>query len=340
MQPASPNQRSHAGLGSASVTLASTAIPDIAVGVVCSAPNGSNSANALEILLGKGYGTFATAAASNGFSNTNVLALAMGDFNNDGIPDLIASTATSTTVPGSNLNYTYGLSFVAGKADGTFAASVSLRFSCNNSHIVTGDFNNDGNQDFAADCYNSNSVSTAVQVLLGNGSGRFSIAGHDVAAGTAQFASALLSGDVNNDGLPDLVVGGYSGSHTVTVLLGKGNSTFTVGSRYPISNGFATALGDVNDDGKADLVSLASMKGTPASSLSTQLGNGDGTFAAAVITAVPVSAGSLGTTLLTADFDGDCRSDAAIGTYNTVRLLHGTITGAFEGLASLTLPCH
>ena len=353
------------GSGSAGVTLASTAltntaqpftgdngacavvtgdfngdgIPDIAVGVGCRAPNGSNSANALEILLGKGDGTFATAAASTGFSNTNVLTLATGDFNNDGIPDLVASTATSTSAPGSNLNYTYGLSFVAGKGDGTFAAPVSLRFTCNNSHIVTGDFNNDGNLDFAADCYNSSSASTAVQVFLGIGNGRFSGTGLDVAAGTARFASALVSGDVNNDGLPDLIVGGYSGSYTVTVLLGKGDSTFTIASSYPILNGFATALGDVNGDGKADLVSLASVAGTPASTLlSTQLGNGDGTFATAVTTPVQVSAGSLGSTLLTADFDGDHRSDAAIVTYNTVRLLHGTTTGAFSGLASFPLP--
>lgn len=90
-------------------------IPDIAVGVGCSAPNGSNSASALEILLGKGDGTFAAAAASTGFANTNVLTLAAGDFNNDGMVDLIAATATSTTSPGSNLNYSYGLSFVLGK---------------------------------------------------------------------------------------------------------------------------------------------------------------------------------------------------------------------------------
>src|ERR1700738_2329328 len=85
-----------------------------------------------------------------------------------------------------------------------------------------------------------------------------------------------ISADLNGDGKPDLVF--LDG----TVLLGKGDGTFTVGKPWQIS-GTSTAsqfaIADFNGDGKPDLLIAG-----PLNAFSVLLGNGDGTFQTPVTT--------------------------------------------------------
>ena len=91
---------------------------------------------------------------------------------------------------------------------------------------------------------------------------------------------SVAVGDFNRDGKPDLATANHD-SNNVSILLGNGSGTFAaavnpiaVGTNGPAS----VAVGDFNRDGKPDLA----MANSVSNNVSILLGNGNGTFAAAV----------------------------------------------------------
>src|SRR5438552_2602016 len=86
------------------------------------------------------------------------------------------------------------------------------------------------------------------------------------------FAARFLSFD--GDGIPDLVVGGGGG---ISLMPGHANGTFgpSHGLILPGAPN-SVALGDLNRDGKLDIVTADFNSGN----VSVLLGNGDGTFSA------------------------------------------------------------
>jgi hypothetical protein len=108
-----------------------------------------------------------------------------------------------------------------------------------------------------------------------------------------------VTADFNGDGKPDLIFADG------TVLLGKGDGTFTVGTPLGLSglnSNTPIATADFNGDGKPDLV----VASTSLNIFSVLLGNGDGTFQAPINTTVP----SPGGWLLVGDLNGDGKVDA------------------------------
>ena len=106
----------------------------------------------------------------------------------------------------------------------------------------------------------------------------------------------VLTGDVNNDGKPDLVIL-TSGPATAYVLLGNGDGSFGVTTSYPIGS-FPTqpALADLRGDGDLDLI-------VPTlGSVNVLLGNGDGTFQPLVSYSISAE-GANGLTV--GDFNGE-----------------------------------
>src|SRR5436853_7794815 len=86
------------------------------------------------------------------------MTVAVGDFNCDGVPDLVVADEGSNNI-----------AVLLGNGDGTFRAAQFFPVGINPVWVVVGDFNGDRVQDLAAPNINANNVS----VLLGNGDGTF-----------------------------------------------------------------------------------------------------------------------------------------------------------------------
>jgi len=119
--------------------------------------------------------------------------------------------------------------------------------------IVIDDFNRDGKPDIAA----ANEQSNNVTILLGDGMGNFTEAkGSPFPSG--HKPNDISVSDFNGDGKLDLAFANHEEKH-LTVLLGDGSGAFSPAPRSPFAvevrpHTHGVSVGDLNGDGKADLV--------------------------------------------------------------------------------------
>jgi hypothetical protein len=192
--------------------------------------------------------------------------------------------------------------------------------------LVVADVNGDGIPDIIVG--NSGGTISSVGVLLGNGDGTFQPALPTYIGGSLVEFSSVAVADVNRDGTPDLVVATCcesNGEGEAAVLLGNGDGTFQAPLFYDAGgNASALVVTDVNGDGNPDIV-FTNYNDADNSTVSVLLGNGNGTFQPALISAAPDDAG----TLIIADVNGDGKPDALIYT-NTISVLLGNGDGTFQ----------
>src|SRR5216684_4522110 len=264
----------------------------------CSCPHGTVS-----LLLGNGDGTFRPRAD---FATGEVpIALAIGDFNQDGSLDLAVANSVDGTV-----------SILLGNGDGTFAPQVTFATGRGPSGIIARDFNSDGKLDLAV----ANVLDNNLSILLGNGDGTFQT---HVDANTASLQPLDVStGDFDGDGFVDIAVTtALREGGSVSILRGRGDGTFQMSGNPYFTGRFTApiASGDFNLDGILDLAVV----NEGSSSATILRGKADGTFESQGIYGVGVEPRGLAT----GDFNGDGALDLAVVNQgpNTVSVFLSTV---------------
>lgn len=272
------------------------------------------------VQLNNGHGTFAPPILVGTVNSMQpeTSAIVAGDFNGDGKLD----TATSNPDSGA-------ISIQLGSGNGTLASAGQQIFVGGVPNaIVSADFSGDGHLDLVTANGQSDGLGDTITVLTNNGSGSFPIfttytVGND--------PRALVVGDFNGDGKPDLAVANYA-DNTVSILLNLGNGEFAPAQNYAVGHGpVALAVGDFNGDGRQDLV----VADADSPEVDLLLNKGGGAF----LTAIPYTLNDDPDSVAVGDFNGDGHLDIATASYTgeDVEVLTNNGLGGFGPVVSYPL---
>jgi hypothetical protein len=212
----------------------------------------------VNVILGQGNGNFEPAVAYGAYyGQYSSRALVLADFNNDGNTDVVVAGSLRT------------VKVLMGNGDGTLGTARDFGADYAARSIAVGDFNADGKLDLAVTDghdYGSPGVSD-INILLGTGTGSFQTA-QSFAAGT--MPDGLRAGDVNGDGVLDLVV---TNAESLGILMGTGGGSFGAPITVAGSHGVYVLLTDFNGDRRLDVA----VTNTDSNSVSVLINDGGGT---------------------------------------------------------------
>jgi hypothetical protein len=229
-----------------------------------------NAFGKVSILLGNGDGSFQPPVS---YATGPVpVAVATGDFNGDGSPDVaVANTSTDD------------VSVLLGNGDGAFQPAVSYPAETSPQGIAVADFNHDHKLDLAIanECGNDPQCRAGtVSVLLGNGDGTFQADSGFLTL--AIFPLAVATEDFNGDGNLDLAAANACGTDprcistgSISILLGNGDGTFQTAMNFDADfDTVRLTVADLNGDHRPDVAAV----NYQTADVSVLLGNGDGTL--------------------------------------------------------------
>lgn len=268
-------------------------LPDLATG--------NSDAKAVSVLLGTAGGDFLP--ATNFAVGTWPHVLAAGDFNEDQHPDLVTA-ATSVLLGDGQGAFRLAATY---RADGAAFGDVAVA-----------EVNGDRHLDFVV----ADTAGSAVVAFYGDGTGAFP-AEATFPAGSG--VTALAVADFNGDGHADLVTGSQDGNGAIRFLAGDGHGGFGPPTTVPrVSPGRVQnlATGDLDRDGKQDLVAAASNQG-----VTVLRGDGNGSFG--LLTTLRRNLGVRGAAL--GDLNGDGLLDL-VATSGDVFVYTGLGDGTFGDL--------
>src|SRR5262245_43195284 len=184
----------------------------------------------------------------------------IADSNHDGNPDIILACGTCCGSPPDPLSGHVQVLLGDGRGGFKRAEGSPIPVGSSARKVAVGDANRDGHLDI----FIAQHDSYEVVALLGDGRGGFKPAPRSpfVAASGPHVhprahTHAITTGDANVDGNLDLLTTN-SNDNSVSILLGDGKGSFASAGNLPIKAGRhpydTVALNDINNDGKADLV--------------------------------------------------------------------------------------
>ena len=299
--------------------------PTIPVGNVSFLDTNFGNTNLAAGSLGAGTTGFSLASLAPQPVNDTIFE-ATGDFNGDGIPDLVIPD------DGGNMN------IYLGNGDGSFRLLSNYAVADSEpGPIVVADFNGDGRADFAV-----TDIATGFDVFLGNGDGTFTHSASYLASVSDYNLNAIATADFDRNGTADLIMS-WSNPDTdttydggVIIYLNNGDGTFTQAPTiiHPSTTPQTLAIADFNGDGIPDFATVNLLD----SNVTVYTGNGDGTFNLASTINLPAF-GPLD--VIADDFDRDGIPDLAIaGNPNQaeVAIYKGAGNGTFTLLSTSVIP--
>jgi hypothetical protein len=190
--------------------------------------------------------------------------IAVGDFNGDGIADMVQTTP----VDGEH-SAPHSLTILLGRVDGTFEPVVSRNLIGGEPRaLVVGDFNGDGKPDVIV-----GDGDGSLLEFLGDGKGNLFSAGKIATVGSVV---SIAVGHFTHDDKLDLAISDFE-SNSIVIFLGAGDGSFRQTWSFSLpqrGKEFNVASADFNRDGIADLVITSEDDGN----YEVMLGDGNGTF--------------------------------------------------------------
>jgi hypothetical protein len=221
----------------------------------------NNNDNDVSIALGDGRGNFTRAAQSPFPVGPSPYPFAVGDVNNDGWMDIVATASATGPSRRQQLPLSRALTLLLSDGKGGLASRQLPLRTGEPWFAAIGDLNGDGKADIVASHHELN----AVTVMIGDGRGGFiEGSGSPFDFGISLFHVTIA--DVNRDGKNDVI--GTSGD-SIRVMLNDGRGGLQSTPPVPIGRGaYRFAVADLNGDAKSDVVT----SGADSNTVSVLLG--------------------------------------------------------------------
>ncbi len=176
-----------------------------------------------------------------------VRSLAVADFNEDGLNDIVFSVQKETS----------GIRLWVNQSKRQWKQENGPIKINTYQNLKTADVNADGHMDIIA-ANSTEDQKAGIQVWLGNGKGGWEVESGPTTLG--RYMDTAVA-DVNKDGFPDLIGAGWGMQGSLRVWLGDGTGKWTATSPLSKDNYYGVSTGDLNGDGKPDILAAAYQSG-------------------------------------------------------------------------------